>query len=96
MKIARTIRMQVLRGKSDQIRTLLLTKDQIKLVKYVARFKWVKAFVISEREGISVQNASGKLNRLYQAGYLQRYSMSAKSGGLEYIYFAQDFTDYEE
>jgi len=91
MKIRRTIRKQVMAGDSNAIRDLLLTVAQIKLVKWVAANDVSTAAQLAQRLGVSIQNASSKLNRLYRAGYLERLTTSAESGGIEFVYRAQEY-----
>jgi len=38
-------------------------------------------------EEISIQNASAKLKKLYNSGYLSRSEETAESGGIEFIYY---------
>ena len=91
MKIERTIRKQVMAGNSGDIRSLLLNEDQIELVKKIGKASFITAAEISKDLNVSIQNASSKLNRLYRAGYLERLATSAKSGGIEYVYKAQEY-----
>ena len=76
----------VLAGKGDEIRKLLLTLQQIELVRMVSAAECITTSQLAEWKKISVQNASSKLNRLYDAGYLSKITVSAPSGGIEHIY----------
>ena len=80
------IRKLVLDGKGEKIRALLLTSNQIELVKMVNKAGTLRASLLSHLQGGSIQNASAQLNRLYRAGYLNRLDTSASSGGIEYTY----------
>jgi len=86
------IRKLVLKGKGGKIRDLLLTKDQVELVKKVARSGTMRATLLSHLQGISLQSASGRLKRLYEAGYLDRADTSSPSGGIEYFYTVKKLT----
>lgn len=86
------IKKAVLDGKGADIRQLLLNRDQIDLVEYVAECGTLRASLLSHVEGISIQNASSKLNRLYTGGYLERTETSADSGGIEYFYSIAEST----
>ena len=91
MSIDYKIRKQVMAGRGDLIRGLLLTANQIELVELVGRCDLMTANRLADLEDVSIQNASSKLNRLYKAGYLERITTSAESGGIEYVYRAQAY-----
>lgn len=91
LSLEHEIRCWVMGGKSDIVRMLLLTTNQIELIKKVGRMDLFTASQLSESEGLSIQHASSKLNRLYQGGYLERLTTSSKSGGIEYVYRAQNY-----
>jgi hypothetical protein len=84
--IRETIRKLVIDGHSAEIRALLLNSNQLDLVARVKRVDTLRASLLSHSDGVSIQNASSKLNRLYSTGYLKRTETSADSGGLEYFY----------
>lgn len=46
----------------------------------------IKSAELASLYGISVQNASGRLNKLFYKGYLKRIEELAPSGGIEYTY----------
>ena len=73
------IRHAVMSGKGYAIRDLLLTFSQIELVEKVGKKECMTAHELSTDLGVSIQNASSKLNRLYRAGYLERVTISARS-----------------
>jgi len=85
MKIANTIRMQVLRGKGEDIRALLLNGSQIALLRKIGG-KGVTSCWVAGEMNVSVQNANGKLERLRKGGYLTRENEGDPSGGDLYIY----------
>lgn len=84
------VRRAVLAGNSESIRRLLLNDNQIWLVGFVRREKRLTASGLAGALSVSVQNASAKLNRLYQAGYIQRQMIASESGGIEYVYTSID------
>lgn len=45
---------------------------------------------LAEALPCSVQNASNKLRRLYELGYLQRKEQSSPTGGAEFEYYVAD------
>lgn len=81
----------VLSDKSALIRKLLLTPDQVLLVKYINRHhgNHTAAQLSSDRK-ISIQNASAKLKRLHEAGYIGMSERSAATGGIEKVYYNKD------
>lgn len=58
------------------------------LIKYVLEIKSVTASKAAKDLNISVANASTRLKRLVNDGYLMRFEEIAESGGVEYIYTA--------
>jgi len=87
----RLIRKQVMTGGSSNIRDLLLTETQEKLVKIIGEKKFTTANETAKQLNISIQNASSKLHTLYRRGYLQRLTTSAESGGIEYVYKSKGY-----
>ncbi|MCP4984579.1 MAG: hypothetical protein GY928_00545 [Colwellia sp.] len=85
-KIEMQIRHSVLQGDSQFIRELLLTKHQISLIKLIQHLETMTTSMLSEIKGVSAQNASAKLKRLYFSGYLDRIEETAESGGFEFVY----------
>jgi len=71
----------------DRIKDLLLTKSDIELIEHIKNKRGVSAADISEHKGVSMQNASTKLKRLFDQGYLIRRELNSISGGIEYIYW---------
>ena len=91
MSTKRQIRKMVMAGDSGDIRNLLLTNSQISTVMWVGRRKFATAADLAFILGASIQNASAKLNRLHKSGYLERLTTSAKTGGIEHVYRAQEY-----
>lgn len=90
MSINHTIREAVLSGKSADIRKLLLTPEQINLVKFVEMKGSVTSHFVKGLLDISSQNASAKLRRLHDAGYLRMIERNAESGGIERVYYNRE------
>ena len=86
LEISKTIRDQVMFGNADEIRKLLLTKNQIALVNLVKDFGGITSSKMVSATGISLQDMSTRLARLESKGYLSRSSFSSESGGIEYLY----------
>jgi len=80
------IRRLVLSGNGSEIRNLLLTEQQRKLVYHIRKCGNVSTAEIAKKYNISSQNASSKLQKLYLKGYLKRDAITADTGGIEYIY----------
>lgn len=78
------IRREVMARRSHLIREVLLTDDQVELLWSINDL--ITASELAERDCISVQNASSKLKRLANAGYLSLRTVNAKSGGIEHVY----------
>jgi predicted transcriptional regulator len=83
----REIRGLVMRGHSDKIRALLLTRDDVDTVRWVGSGgPGVTTGQLATRLGCSIQSASARLSRLWRRGYLTREEHTAPSGGIEYFY----------
>ena len=91
MSTERKIRKMVMAGGSSDIRNLLLAESQIDTVRWVGGRKFATAHDLALVLGVSIQNASSKLKRLHSAGYLERLITTAKSGGIEHVYRAQEY-----
>ena len=85
MNVSSTIRAQVLRGESEDIRCLLLNRKQIALLRKIGT-KEVTSNWIASSEDVSIQNASSKLERLRKSGYLTRENRGDPTGGDMYFY----------
>jgi len=86
MSFQDSIRSQVILGRSAEIRALLLTDNQLELAMKVDEGEVTTAAQLADKMDISIQNASSKLNRLYVAGYIDRFTRSSDSGGIEHVY----------
>ena len=71
----------------ERVKELLLTKNDIEIINYIKDKRGVTAVDIAKRQDISMQNASTKLKRLFDQGYLIRREMSSSSGGIEFVYW---------
>ena len=81
---ATLIRQMVLNGCSYRIRDLLLNIEQVDLLNITKEPTTTKE--LANELGISIQNASQKLRRLYNAGYVRRLEVIQESGRIEYVY----------
>ena len=91
INMSEIIRCYVMENKSPNIRQLLLTPDQVALVKRVDKENLTSS-ALAEMVNISVQNASAKLNRLHYAGYIRMRERSAESGGIERVYYSREIS----
>lgn len=87
MNIEKTIRKQVMKGNSAEIRKLLLVDSQIELLKTLSTWPVFTASNLSDETGESIQLVSAKLKKLADSGYLVRDARNAESGGIEYTYY---------
>ena len=78
--------MHVMQGDSVEIARLILGPKQVATVKAVTRGEISTAAQLAKTLDCSIQNASGKLVRLWRLGYLDRSAHIAPSGGVEYHY----------
>lgn len=85
------IRREVMKGNSSIIKEILLSEEELKLVNYLTINGNTTTHDLTVLHNISSQNASSKLNKLYQKGYLNRRERTAASGGNEFIYFPKTF-----
>jgi len=69
-----------------RIKDLMISASQAKIIKLAS--KGIQTNSLAEKWGISAQNASSRLNKLFWKGYLIREQVDAPSGGFEYIYTA--------
>lgn len=72
----------------DIVRKAILSDVQIELFKYIEKAGKVYSREIAEEYSWSVQNATMKLRKLYEAGYLKRIGVAQESGGIEYQYYS--------
>lgn len=76
---------QMIATKNDIVRCLLLSKNQIKILKLIAQgIDTTKD--ISQIMRVSDRSISVILGRLYKKGYLSRGKKSTTKGGITYIY----------
>lgn len=85
-KLLEELRLKVLHGHGSEIRSILLTKNQIDLVLFINLKGKTTASEIAKLKNVSIQNASTKLAALHSKGYLDRETLSAESGGIEHCY----------
>ena len=78
-------------GKSDEVRELLLNKEQLRLLAKIGN-KPITSSELSKSEDISIQNANAKLERLLRSGYLSRENVGDPSGGNMFEYEATAMT----
>lgn len=80
------LRADVLSGKGAELKELLLTKKQIKLVEHVHNEKALSATDLAASHSISLQYASMQLAALHTAGYLNRSKYASATGGHVFQY----------
>ena len=73
-----------------EIRTLgpVLTKSNLEILNFLKKKKKTTTSQIASSMNLSVQNASSKLKKLVDDGYILRFEETAESGGIEFIYQA--------
>jgi predicted transcriptional regulator len=70
----------------DDIKELMLTKKDIELIDFIKEKNTVTPSIVAQYRDININNASTKLKRLFDQGYLSRLNAKSTSGGVEYIY----------
>lgn len=78
--------MRLMVSRPDIVRARLLTDRDIEHYKLVRNAKGLTSAGLSVATGISPQNASTSLCRLYNRGYLDRENIGSESGGDEFLY----------
>lgn len=63
-----------------------LTKTNLEILDLIIKKKKVTAALVASEFDISVPNASSKLKKLVDDGYVLRFEETAESGGIEFIY----------
>lgn len=63
-----------------------LTKSNLEIFNFLKKKKQVTTSQIASSMSLSVQNASSKLKKLVDDGYILRFEETAESGGIEFIY----------
>ena len=69
------------------VKSLLLTNNDLLLIEFIKNKKEVSPAQAASFKDCNVNNASTKLKKLFEQGYLFRRESSNETGGLEYIYF---------
>lgn len=72
----------------SKLKSLFLTKKQITLVSYL-KSKKASSSEIAKKYNISKHNASTQLGALFNKGYLDRFTMKDKTGGIFFEYTAK-------
>ena len=72
------------------VKRLLLTHNDINLIKFIKSELSVTPGKVAIYKDVNVNNASTKLKRLFEQGYLVRKEDKSSSGGVEYIYSISD------
>lgn len=70
----------------ELVRCLIVTQNQIKIIKYINTKLGAVSLDVSVRFKISIQSASTILATLYKKGYLTRKEKVHISGGIQFIY----------
>ena len=65
-----------------------ISPSNLVMVNYVLNKKSVTTSKVAEELDISVANASTKLKKLVEQGYIMRAEVTAETGGIEFIYHA--------
>ncbi|MFY0656382.1 MAG: MarR family transcriptional regulator [Neptunomonas phycophila] len=75
----------------DSIKSLMLTKNDLEILSWIDGEGETPASALAMRNGVTVVNASTKLKKLFDQGYLNRTLRSSKSGGDEYLYHSKNY-----
>lgn len=72
----------------DYLKRIVISKPQVKVVLFVkdCGFGSATARDLAYHLNISVQSASGRLNKLWSRGWLKREERAAETGGIEHRY----------
>ena len=81
------IRKISLDGNNKAIRKLLISEQGKKVWRFVMDERKATTSDVMKEFRLSVQHASGILNKLYRQGYLSRYGRQQESGGKEWVYY---------
>lgn len=68
------------------VKEVMLTKKDIELIDFIKDKNKVTPSIIADYRDININNASTKLKRLFDQGYLTRIESKSTSGGTEYVY----------
>lgn len=66
--------------------SLKITEREGAIIHFVRKERKATAAQVADEFGISIQNASTSLKRLYEKGYLSRGELTHETGGIEYSY----------
>ena len=81
------IRAYSLAGLNSEVRKYLISDSARKVWKWVFDVRKATASEVSGEFDISIQHASGILNKLYKLQYLRRDENPQASGGYEWVYY---------
>tara|TARA_Y100001936_G_C15707369_1_gene474144 strand:- start:158 stop:439 length:282 start_codon:yes stop_codon:yes gene_type:complete len=70
----------------ELVKCLLLTRNDLLLLNFVLEHSEVRPAMVAKLKGSSINNASTKLKKLFDQGYLQRREITNEAGGIEYLY----------
>lgn len=87
------IRMAILHFEDDDIRKVLLNSHQVSQLHEIYDYSLFTSAKLAFTFDISVQNASSRLRRFHQAGYLTKDYASAETGGIECVYGIPKWTE---
>ena len=68
------------------VKELLLTQNDLKIISFVSGKANATPSDVAKHESVSVNNASTKLKKLFEQGYLTRSESKSSSGGIEFVY----------
>lgn len=77
----------------DFIKDNMLSSHELKIYNSLKRRQEITAPELCERDGISVQNATTKLKKIYAKGYFSRIDIGDPSGGSLYKYSKNVISD---
>lgn len=81
------IRSASLAGKNKEIHALLISDFNRKIYRWVFDEREATASDVANHFDISIQHASGALNKMWKQIYLRRYERPQESGGYEWVYY---------
>jgi predicted transcriptional regulator len=81
------IRKMSLDGNNKAIKKLLISEQGKKVWRWVMDERKATTAEVAKEFKLSVQHASGVLNKLHTQGYLSRFEQQQDSGGKEWVYY---------
>jgi len=81
---------RVILSNQARVRNLMISKNSISLYKFCREMGGAMTYQIADEFNISIQSASTRLKKLLDLGYLSRNELTAESGGIEYMYYANE------